>query len=268
LDLSGDQAGAIKEFSIAIRKDPDFAPAYDFLGVSLAHDVTMNRILPQEEKQRVYDYAVTLVRTAIKLEPSDAGYHVSLGRMLAWNKGDIEAGLAEIRTAVRLEPQLPNAQMELGDLLRKMGDREGAMAAYRVAAQSRSHAIEAHRALAYMLHDSDLVEEAVAEYRELIRLDLLQDPVAPSWAAADHMQFGHFYEGKGFLEEATRQYRAAFKFSDDRIYARYLIQALAKSGKKQEASRVLREFLKRHPDDEQILKRDLKQDGFQPLDNE
>ena len=268
LDLSGYRAGAIKEFSTAIQKDPDFALAYDFLGVSLAHDVTMNRILPHEEKQRVYDYAVTLVRKAIKLEPSDARYHVSLGRMLTWDKGDIEAGLAEIRTALLLDPQLPNAQIELGRLLEKMGDREGAIAAYRVAAQSRSFALEAHRALAYWLHESGSIEEAVAEYRELIRLDLLQDPLDPSWAAADHMQFGQFYEGKGLLEEATRQYRAAFKFSDDRWYAHLLIQALAKSGKKQEASDVLREFLRRHPDDEQILKRDLKQDGLQLPDSE
>ena len=267
LDLSGDRAGALKEYSIAIQKDPDFAPAYDSLGALLAHDATMDRTLPQEEKQRVYDYAVTLVRKAIHLKPSHAMSHVSLGRMLGWDKGDIEGGLAEIRTAVRLDPQLPDAQMELGRLLSKMGDREGAIAAYRVAAQSRRFALDAHRALAYMLRESDSIEEAVAEYRELIRLDLLLDP-ASSWAANDRMQFGRFYEDKGLLEEATQQYRAAFKLSDHHFYAYFLIQALAKSGKKQEASRVLREFLKRHPDDEQILRRSLKEDGLQELDRE
>ena len=116
-----------------------------------------------------------------------------------------------------------------------------------------------------MLHESDSIEEAVAEYRELIRLDLLLDP-ASSWAANDSMQFGRFYESKGLLEEATQQYRAAFKLSDHSFYAYFLIQALAKSGKKPEASRVLREFLKRHPDDEQSLRRDLKADGLQELD--
>ncbi|MDN5941094.1 MAG: tetratricopeptide repeat protein [Nitrospira sp.] len=268
LQGSKDWAGATKEFSIAIQKDPDFALAYNFLGMAIAVDVSMNRVLPQEEKQRVYDYAVTLVRKAIKLDPSDASYHVSLGNLLDRYKGDIEAGLAEIRTAVRLDPQYPYAQTELGRMLEKMGDREGAIAAYRVATQFRIVALKAQRALAYMLHESGSIEEAVAEYRELIRLDLLQDPLDPSWAAADHMQFGRFCEGMGLLEEAIRQYRAAFKFYDDHDRAFVLIRALAKSWKKQEASHVLREFLKRHPDDGQILKRDLKEDGFQLLDSE
>ncbi len=79
--------------------------------------------------------------------------------------GEAEEALAE---AVRLNPRSPEAQYDLGNTRRELGDIEGAMRAFRQALRLRAGYVPAEVNLANLLRQSGRVDQAIAAYRRVL----------------------------------------------------------------------------------------------------
>jgi len=67
-------------------------------------------------RQRIPEAAAAL-RRAVDLAPQNAEAHRNLGVALAM-LGKLDEGIAEVREAVKIQPESPSAQSSLADLLR------------------------------------------------------------------------------------------------------------------------------------------------------
>jgi len=98
-----DHAGAAKELEAAVRLDPEYAGAYEQLGIEYG------------ELRRPSDAAV-IFRRLLELSPDSVGAHCYLGMALL-QMGDRGQGEEQIRRALRLSPGDARCQFLLGYLL-------------------------------------------------------------------------------------------------------------------------------------------------------
>jgi Flp pilus assembly protein TadD len=105
---AGRPAQAIVELRKAIQLDPDLASAYNNLGGNLA-------ILGQ------MDEAATALREAVRIDPFSALAHLNLANVVA--NGRIAEAIIEAGHAVRLDPNMSEAQMVLEKLHAFQGKR-------------------------------------------------------------------------------------------------------------------------------------------------
>ncbi len=115
----GDAEGAIKEFQLAIRLNPNDAEAHLKLAEALGDGLD-------------FDGAIAELRASIRINPNDAAAHTDLGVMLL-TKFDQNGAIAEYRTAIRLDPNDELAHSNLGAALADRGDMDGAIAEFRTA---------------------------------------------------------------------------------------------------------------------------------------
>ena len=79
-----------------------------------------------------YPDAEAEIRAALRLDPEDADLHVNLGKALG-RKGDLDGVIAEYREGLRLNPSNDSAHYSLGLALRDKGEWDGAVVEYREA---------------------------------------------------------------------------------------------------------------------------------------
>ncbi len=112
-------------FDKGIQRLPDDALLYQAYGSMLLW--LQGAIEPATEAR-----AVSLLRTAIRLDGTQAVAHYQLGR-LALRQGRTEEALQELETAARLDPKSPRVHYMLATAYRKLGrkkDAERELAAY------------------------------------------------------------------------------------------------------------------------------------------
>jgi tetratricopeptide (TPR) repeat protein len=112
--FQGKLADAERECREAIRLDPNFADAYELLGVVNA-------------KERNFAGAHQALETALRLAPRQASISSNLG-MLDLSEGNVPGALAYFRSAVALAPDFADAHHKLGAVLLMSGDVAGARA--------------------------------------------------------------------------------------------------------------------------------------------
>jgi serine/threonine-protein kinase len=121
----------------------------------------------------------------------------------------------EIRFAsvlVALQPKSPGAHLNLGGALRRKGQLDDAIAEFREAIRLREDYAGAHTNLGAALYDKGrldeaILDEAIAEYRQALRLN--KDlPEA-------HNNLGLALANKGQLDEAIAEYRQAIRIKKD-----------------------------------------------------
>jgi tetratricopeptide (TPR) repeat protein len=119
---SGDEGGiaagwasAEHQFALATRVKPDFARAWNNLGVARA------RLGRRGDARDAY-------RRAIAIDATFASPRLNLGVLLL-EAGEVEAAVEQLEAAARLDPLAPNVQYELGLARMRQGDREGAVKA-------------------------------------------------------------------------------------------------------------------------------------------
>ncbi len=108
---------AKKEFRKAIRLDPLSAHARDNLATILADQ---GELLP----------ALMEFVEALKADPENAAVHHYLGSFVA--KHGLDLAIGEYRHAIELDPEVPDAHLNLGLALAEQGDLEGAVAELKV----------------------------------------------------------------------------------------------------------------------------------------
>jgi serine/threonine-protein kinase len=184
---------AIAAYKEAIRLKPDFAGAYDNLGNALEHKSAL-------------DDAIVAHREAIRLEPDDAETYGNLGRTLV-TKGALDEAVAAFREAIRLKPRSAVFHKDLGVALGFRGALDEAILMLKEATALNPNFAQAFDNLGAFLSKKGAVDEAITAHREAIRLQ-------PDFAAA-YYNLGNALWGKGALDEAIAAYKLAITFKPD-----------------------------------------------------
>lgn len=122
----GDERGwarAEHQFDLATRVKPDFARAWNNLGVVRA------RLGRRDHAREAY-------RRAIAIDGKFPSPRLNLGVLLL-EAGEVDAASEQLETAARLDPAAPNVQYELGLVRLRRGDRPGAVKALEKAVSLR-----------------------------------------------------------------------------------------------------------------------------------
>ncbi len=117
------------------------------------------------------DEAATAYRRALELDPSHAGAHLNLGRLLQ-ERGNLAAAEDHYRRALESPGEAALAAFNLGTVLEDRGLRDGALQAYLEALASEPGMADAHFNAARLLEARGRKEEALRHlgaYRKLAK---------------------------------------------------------------------------------------------------
>jgi serine/threonine protein kinase len=194
------------------------------------------RFSVENEKNVSIDRAVTLLERAQQRRPADFWINHHLA-MLLWKKTQppqLEEAIRHFMIAVALRPRSPGAHLNLGGALKDKGRLDEAIAEYREAIRIKKNFAEAHNSLGAILCDGKGdYDSAIAEFQEAIHLK--KDH------AEAHYNLGNALQHKGRLDEAIVEYREAIHLKEDHAQAHCnLARALKDKGQFIEALRYVR----------------------------
>jgi adenylate cyclase len=203
-----DLAEAHRLFQRAAKQDPNFAQPVAAMGFTLVVQITLSyAVSPREALEQALQFA----NKAIALDDKEAMAHFALGRVQTL-RGEYDAAIAELRTAIDLNPSLAIAHYGLG--------------------------------MAIIVEPSWQPEEAISEYDTAIRLSP-RDPL--SWAFFSSRALVRLFSGdyKAAVEDAQRAIRhPAAGFHTHATLA----SALALLDRREEAKIALDKLLEIKPD--------------------
>ena len=187
---------AMREFTGAIQKDPDYAEAY----VGLADTYNLLREFTLMPSKEAYPLADAAAKKALSLNPRLAGGHAALAFVEAYWRNDAKAARREYERAIGLDPNSAQAHHWFATFLLTQRQYKDALQQFdqALALDPTSRAIRADRAFAL----NGLGGKAAA-------LDALRTLEAkePSFLSP-HTYLAHlaFLDGRDqeFLDEATR----------------------------------------------------------------
>ena len=217
-------------FEEAIRKDPNFSPAYSGLAEAYVWLVWFGggQVSPADG----YQSARNSIQQALQLDPNNGEAYNALGE-LKWH-ADLDWRAAEqlFDKSLALAPSYSCAHEDRAMLVALMGHRDEALRELEKVKQIDPGPDSAGIASAVYLQLRDW-----EHLRESSRADLASDP-----NSADlHLYLGIAFEGLGKLPEAIAEYQKAVELSDgapDSVA--YLAHAYAVIGNRAEAEKMLR----------------------------
>ena len=149
MDNNGDLDGAIAEYREVVRLEPNDQSSHWSLLTLALRKCDWDGVL-QEGRETVRlgskdtswlffgrvlkgaPDAIAQLRQAIRLNPQDGHSHADLGIALSVT-GDLDDALAELRLSTRLDPTNFWAHYYAGDVLEKKGNKTAALREYRIA---------------------------------------------------------------------------------------------------------------------------------------
>ncbi len=199
------------------------------------------------ERRGETDRAIAVFEDLTRLEPMEGQHFAWLGTLLHEHGRVQEArhvlGLAIpiLRAEIERQPDRGEAHMLLGNVLAQLGKPAEAIAEYREAIRIRPADNLIHYNFGVLLGRLGKSEEAIAEYREAIRLN--------SSLALPHGNLGAVLSGQGKLEEAIAEYREAIRLKPDNAKAHYNLGLdLERQGEVEQAIAEFREAVRHKPD--------------------
>jgi tetratricopeptide (TPR) repeat protein len=184
---------AITEYREAIRLKKDDSAAHNNLGLAL-------------QQKGAGTAAIAEFRTAIQIDPNFVAAHINLGAAL-FSSRNLEEAIDEFRIASKLDAKNPAPHRYLNRLLSEKGDLDGAIHEARLAVQIDPHSGTRY-ALGTSLMQKGLLDEAVTEFREAIRLSKEKYKVEYPEA---HCNLGHALLRQGKFKEAVVEFRRGHK---------------------------------------------------------
>lgn len=183
------------------------------------------------------DHVPAIVQRAIALQSL---YRLGEGAAGAGAPGRLIEAEAGFRQAVALNPDLVEAHVHLGNVLREQGRLEAADSSYRRAIALQADEVGAHLGLGNVLTDRGDLQGAIECYRRAQALD-------PNIAEA-HNNCGNALNELGRLEEALACYQQALVLMPDLVQAHNNIAVVLWSlGRLEEAKVIFREIIQSHP---------------------
>ena len=222
---------SVEFFNLAIEKDPNYALAYSGLAESYVLFPNYSVALPMECMPKAKAAAVR----AIEIDDSLAEAHAALGIYLSifsWNQPAAER---EFRRAIELNPNYPTAHQQFANYcLAATGRFDESIAEGRRAEELDPLSPVISMDVGTNLTRARRFDEAIAQFNRTLALD-------PNFYAA-RFSLATAYHAKGQYEEAIVEFRKSLALNDDPWVKALLARSLAKSGKRDEAYKLLGEL--------------------------
>ncbi len=218
---------AVEFFEQSIAKDPDFAPAYAWLANSYA-------VLMAESKGK------KAVAKALELDETLPEAHIALGlvREFNFNDWDWEGAEQAFQRAIELNPGSSAAHLEYGLLLARIGRLEEGLAEVKRGVELDPLSAWAHQCVALVYQYNRQYDQAIESYRMALEIQpnyaLAQWRLGVAYAAA--------YVTKGMYNEAIVEYKKLLELGSSTFFLGHLGSVYAKSGRREEALKVLDEL--------------------------
>jgi Flp pilus assembly protein TadD len=150
------------------------------------------------QQAAVYRNAETLWRTTCVENPGTFLAHDNLGFILL-QRGDVDAALDQIQTAVQLQPDDAAAQKNLGSALLEKGRNDEAMVHFQKALELKPDDSGAENNLGYAFFRKGRTDDAIAHYRKALEKQ-------PDDTGARH-NLGSALMRQGQVDEAIKQFQ-------------------------------------------------------------
>ncbi|MEO6213265.1 MAG: protein kinase [Vicinamibacterales bacterium] len=219
---------AIAAFEDATRHDPEYAIAWAALGGAYSLKGSFLSIGEMLHK------AIELERRALSIDPELADAHMWLGSALL-GLGDVEASIAAIREAIRLEPDNGQAHQGLARALWVgKGDFRGAIPEFERSIELNPDAGYSYLQLGLLLAWEGEYDRAAEVCRRAVELqEQYISGNAGLQIVGAHARLGYVHYLRGDYEEALREYERELVFvgsSDHALRERTQIELNAKIG--------------------------------------
>ena len=186
--------------------------------------------------------AILRFQEALRLNPASAVAHMELGTIYGRNN-DLLKAVDHLQSAVRVDgDRLPDAHLNLGVALRRMGRPDEAIRSLQRALEIDARLAPAHVHLALIRASQGELNEAARHFRAAIQLEPadVQNRVNLAIALLKLQQ----------PEEALRELEQTLEIQPDLLIAlKYRCEILAKLGRVAEAIEILQQAVDRRPQD-------------------
>jgi TolB-like protein/DNA-binding winged helix-turn-helix (wHTH) protein/tetratricopeptide (TPR) repeat protein len=228
---------SIELYEQAIKKDPNYAPAY--AGLSLTYETLgFQGLLPAKEARQKEEWAAL---KAMELDDMLAEAHVAVALVrrldLNWS-ADEEEG----KRALELDPNSVRAHVTYAYHLVWLGRLDEAMPHVKRAQELDPLSLITSAEIGNILTCSRQYDRAIEQFQKIIQMD-------PNSALA-HTRLGMTYLAKGMYEEAIDEHKKAIALDDAPRRTALLGHAYAVAGRKAEAQKILddlKELAKQRP---------------------
>jgi eukaryotic-like serine/threonine-protein kinase len=195
---------------------------------------------------RSYDAAVRDLRQAIALKPDFPEAHNRLGRALMF-KGEFRAAAEGFRAAIAQRGgRYPVAQYNLGFVLQQRGEREEALEAYRGAIESSGgNYPDAIYQMGVVLYDQGRWAESAAAFQKTIDQNSGRDPEAFHRLGLARVQQDDYAGAESAFRTAVEQRGGDFAFAHYNLGLLY-----QQTGRAEEAIKEFETYLQQAPRDE------------------
>jgi DNA-binding winged helix-turn-helix (wHTH) protein/tetratricopeptide (TPR) repeat protein len=217
----------IDSFQKAISADPNYALAY----AGLADSYVLLASYSTEPVRLADSSARSAALSAMHLDPTLAEPHASLGMISFYTDWDARAAEQEFQRAIALEPNYATAHHWYGLDLASIGRLDQALYEIRKAEELDPLSPMIVTNVGWVLYLQRHYAEAELAFRKMIDMD-------PGFVRA-HTRLGITLLTERKYAEAIAELRASIKLSNDPYAEGILADALAQSGNKAEARRIV-----------------------------
>jgi len=257
---AGDKAGALAAYREALRINPSYPPAHNYLGLVLAqmgrHEEAAAeyqealRLLPGFAEasnnlglawvdQGQFERAEQAFAAALQANPSFVQARSNLAITHA-RLGDLDRAIAEFEDVIHQTPASPEAQLNIASALADAGRKQEALSHYETAARLGGDPAKVHQAWGGVLMDLGDMPGAISHFQIVLSTH-------PRNAPALH-DLGRALASSGHLPESLQALQLAVQLQpDDADYHHDFGAALARSGRIPEAIAEMREALRINP---------------------
>jgi tetratricopeptide (TPR) repeat protein len=176
------------------------------------------QVLPRGPGDRRRELQEAVIRHRLDKNPDDFEAHLNLGA-IELTRLNAQAAVTELRAAVRLQADRPEAHNMLGLALASTGRNAEALEQYALALRARPGYASARFNLATALAKAGRLDEAVDNLRRVLA-DNPEDPAAKRRLAEALTLRGRLLLGDGKREEAVAQFDEALKLDPSNEEAR------------------------------------------------
>ena len=221
----------IEHFQQAIAIDPSYAAAYSGLADSYTTLGYFSYLSPEESFPR----AKVAAANALKLDPTLAEPHASLGYIKLYYGWDWGAAETEFKQAILLNPNYATAHHWYSVYLTAMGRHDEAMREIQRARELDPLSLIIRTDIGFELYYSGQYDQAIQQLKTTLEMN-------PNFAVA-HLWLGRVYQQKGLYDEAIAEFSkttSALREWVPSIAAIGCVQG--KAGRRAEALRTLEQL--------------------------